>query len=202
MAELKYWELSDESISKQLSRISKILGNASKVEDIERIQKIELGLLEEQRRRMATMLNDETDASKISLEEAKLELEKAKLSLEQSKDIFKQETEKMRLEIEKSRLNLEESKVRSTEDLEKMKIDVDKVKADDERFRFKINAFLKIVEVIVTALGSGAVIYSAKKGFDAKKLECESKERNVDRITRLEENGDIPYQQANKLHQL
>lgn len=145
MAELKYWELSDEYISEQLTRIHRIMENAEKVEDIAKIQQIEIGLLQEQRNRMKLMLDDETEAAKLSFEMAKN--------------------------------NALES---------------------NEKWKFRIGNVFRALELIATLAGTGATIYSAAKGFEAKKLECESRERNVDRITRLEENGDIPYQQANK----
>jgi hypothetical protein len=145
MAELNYWELSDEFISEQLTRIHEIMKHSDKIEDIDKIQKIELELLKEQRFRMKTMLDDETEAAKLSFEM---------------------------------------SKAKSEEDAEKWK--------------FKINSVFKVAEIVLGILAPAATIYSAKMNFDAKRIECESRERNVDRITRFEENGEIPYQQANK----
>jgi hypothetical protein len=84
MADFKYWDQTDEWISVQLERIHNIMLNADKVEDISKIQKIEIELLQEQRHRLAMMLNDETEASKLSLETAK-----AKNSEEAEKKKFK-----------------------------------------------------------------------------------------------------------------
>lgn len=145
MAELNYWELSDEFISEQLTRIHEIMKHSDKIEDIEKIQKIELELLKEQRFRMKTMLDDETEAAKLSFEMSKAKSEEGA-----------------------------------------------------EKWKFKINSVFKVAEIVLGILAPAATIYSAKMNFDAKRIECESRERNVDRITRFEENGEIPYQQANK----
>ena len=145
MAELKYWELSDEFISNQLTRIHKIMENADKIEDIAKIQAIEIALLQEQRNRMKLMLDDETEAAKLSLEMAK------------------------------------NNNIEAT-----------------EKVKFRVNTALKIIEILAAIGSTGAAVYSAKQNYKAKEIECASRERNVDRITRCEEDGNIPYQQANK----
>ena len=177
MAELNYWELSDEFIADQLKRIHEIMKKANKIEDIEKIETLELKLLQEQRHRMNMMLQDETEAAKLSLETSKAknseEAEKAKLNLEQAK-----------LSLERDKLSFETSNAKNSEDAEKVK--------------FKVTTILKILEIVAMLAGTGATVYSAKANLDAKKIECTSRERNVDRITALEESGEIPYQQANK----
>lgn len=83
MAETKMWDCTDEQISAAIAYCHDKFLNSENAEDSREWKDIEAMFLREQRERMQLMLSDETDASKLSYEDARfeknLELEEKKL---------------------------------------------------------------------------------------------------------------------------
>lgn len=90
-----------------------------------------------------------------------------------------------------------------------LKDETDAVKLDSERKlkeaelsnekgKQKVQNLLKGFEVLVSGLGVVSTVYSAWAGLKGKTIESAVKAQAWERICKLEENGDIPLNQANK----
>lgn len=90
-----------------------------------------------------------------------------------------------------------------------LKDETDAVKLDSERKlkeaelsnekgKQKAQNWLKGLEVLVSGLGVVSTVYSAWAGLKGKTIESVVKAQAWERICKLEENGDIPLNQANK----
>lgn len=90
-----------------------------------------------------------------------------------------------------------------------LKDETDAVKLDSERklkeaelsndkSKQKAQNIIKVFEVLVSGLGVASTVYSAWAGLKGKTIESAVKAQAWERICKLEENGDIPLNQANK----
>ena len=89
MAEFKKWELTDEELSKCISKCHENFLNSETAEEANEWRQAMTAFLSEQRQRMDLMLKDETEACKLSNEQAEFtenkKLDERKQDLEEKK---------------------------------------------------------------------------------------------------------------------
>jgi hypothetical protein len=156
MAEFTKWELTDEELSRCISKCHENFLNSETADEANEWRQAMTAFLSEQRQRMDLMLKDETEASKLTNEH----------------------------------LEFKENK------------ELDERKQDLEEQKAKVNKAIGIGQIIVGFFGAVATVASAVLNYKGKKYEYDKKVESWDRICKLEEDGEIPLNSANKFIKL
>ena len=156
MAEFTKWELTDEELSRCISKCHENFLNSETADEANEWRQAMTAFLSEQRQRMDMMLKDETEASKLTNEH----------------------------------LEFKENK------------ELDERKQDLEEQKAKFNRSISMWQIVVGFCGAFSTLASAVLNYKGKKYEYDKKVESWDRICKLEEDGEIPLNSANKFIKL